>query len=143
VRIPHILVADDPDAEAGWARLLAAALDSARPSSARVHLIHVVPGYGLSVVGQYFPEGTEERVLAEAQKTLHDFANEHVDDDLRDSCVIGNGTIYQEILDGAESIAADLIVMGSHRPNMRDYLLGPNSARVVRHASASVLVVRD
>jgi nucleotide-binding universal stress UspA family protein len=139
----NILVAVDLDDEEGWARVLAAALEIARPSSARIHLIYVVPGFGLSVVGQYFPEGTEERVLAEAQKTLHSFAQEHVDDDLRDSCVVGNGTIYQEILDGAESVAADLIVMGSHRPNMRDYLLGPNSARVVRHATASVLVVRD
>jgi nucleotide-binding universal stress UspA family protein len=33
--------------------------------------------------------------------------------------------------------------MGSHRPNMSDYLIGPNAARVVRHAPVSVLVVRD
>jgi nucleotide-binding universal stress UspA family protein len=139
----NILVAVDLDDETGWARVLSAALVIARASDARVHLIHVVPGFGLSVVGQYFPEGTEERILAEAQVNLHSFAEEHVDADLRDSCVIGNGTVYQEILDGADRIGADLIVMGSHRPSMRDYLLGPNAARVVRHAPVSVLVVRD
>jgi nucleotide-binding universal stress UspA family protein len=37
---------------------------------------------------------------------------------------------------------ADLIVVGSHRPAMKDYLLGTNAARVVRHAHCSVLVVR-
>ena len=37
----------------------------------------------------------------------------------------------------------DLIIMASHRPELQDYLLGPNAARVVRHANCSVLVVRD
>ena len=54
-----------------------------------------------------------------------------------------NGTIYDEILAVADEIGADLIVMASHRPALRDYLLGPNAARVVRHAKQSVLVVRD
>ena len=43
----------------------------------------------------------------------------------------------------SEAIKADLIVMGSHRPELRDYLLGPNAARVVRHAPCSVVVVRS
>ena len=46
------------------------------------------------------------------------------------------------ILDLAEKIGADLIVMASHRPELKDYLLGPNAARVVRHAECSVMVVR-
>ena len=33
--------------------------------------------------------------------------------------------------------------MASHRPELRDYLIGPNAARVMRHADASVLVVRE
>ena len=139
----NILVAVDLDDESSWVKALPAALEIARPSNARVHLIYVIPGFGLSVVGQYFPEGTEERILEEAHQSLHAFAEEHVDGNLCDSCVIGNGTVYQEVLDGAERIAADLIVMGSHRPTMSDYLLGPNAARVVRHAGTSVLVVRD
>ena len=37
---------------------------------------------------------------------------------------------------------ADLIVVGSHRPVMSDYLLGSNAKTIVRHAQCSVLVVR-
>jgi len=33
-------------------------------------------------------------------------------------------------------------VLASHRPDLKDYLLGPNAARVVRHADRSVFVVR-
>jgi nucleotide-binding universal stress UspA family protein len=36
-----------------------------------------------------------------------------------------------------------LIIIGSHSPSMQDYLLGPNAARVVRHANCSVLVIRE
>ena len=42
----------------------------------------------------------------------------------------------------AKEIGADLIVMGSHRPELADYLLGANAAKVVRHADCSVMVVR-
>jgi hypothetical protein len=42
----------------------------------------------------------------------------------------------------AEEAGADLVVVGSHRPAMKDYLLGTNAARVVRHARCSVLVAR-
>ena len=43
----------------------------------------------------------------------------------------------------ADETNADLIVMASHRPELKDFLLGPNAARVVRHANCSVLVVRE
>jgi nucleotide-binding universal stress UspA family protein len=43
----------------------------------------------------------------------------------------------------ADKLGCDAIVMAAHRPELRDYLLGPNAARVVRHANQSVLVVRD
>ena len=42
----------------------------------------------------------------------------------------------------AEKINADLIVMPAHRLKLQDYLLGTNTAKVVRHAQCSVLVVR-
>lgn len=46
------------------------------------------------------------------------------------------------ILDEAEEMGADLILMSSHRPNISDYLLGSTAARVVRHAKCSVLIDR-
>jgi len=42
----------------------------------------------------------------------------------------------------AEEIGADEIIMAAHRPSLKDYLIGPNTDRVVRHARCSVQVVR-
>ena len=46
------------------------------------------------------------------------------------------------VLRTAKDEAASLIVIGSHRPSMRDLLIGPNAAHVVRQAACSVFVVR-
>jgi len=64
--------------------------------------------------------------------------------DLKLNILVTHGvSIYAEILGAAEEAEADLVVVGSHRPAMKDYLLGTNAARVVRHARCSVLVARD
>ncbi len=102
----------------------------------------MVPDFG-ATVAQYCPDGSEKRTLAEAEKQLGDFLRERVPEDLKARHIVGHGTIYQEVLRAADRIGADLIVMASHRPELRDYLIGPNAARVMRHANASVLVVRD
>jgi len=51
--------------------------------------------------------------------------------------------IYAEILGVAEEAEADLVVVGSHLPAVKDYLLGTNAARVVRHARCSVFDARE
>ncbi|MFC6689379.1 universal stress protein [Jhaorihella thermophila] len=52
------------------------------------------------------------------------------------------GKVYREVLRVAEEAGSDLIVVGAHNPELRDYLLGSNAARIARHASCSVYVVR-
>ena len=60
----------------------------------------------------------------------------------RVTCTVASGGIYHELLREAQEWRADLIVVGSHRPVMSDYLLGSNAKTIVRHAQCSVLVVR-
>ena len=60
----------------------------------------------------------------------------------RVSSVVTLGGVYHDVLEEAEKIGADLVVVGSHRPTMATYLLGSNAASIVRHAKCSVLVVR-
>ncbi|MEP3921136.1 MULTISPECIES: universal stress protein [Paracoccaceae] len=55
---------------------------------------------------------------------------------------IVEGHSGRTILDYAENHQADCIVVASHRPGLQDYLLGSTAARVVRHASCAVHVVR-
>jgi nucleotide-binding universal stress UspA family protein len=55
---------------------------------------------------------------------------------------VATGTIYDQIIQSADTFGCDAIVIGAHRPELKDYLVGPNAARVVRHATQSVFVIR-
>lgn len=81
--------------------------------------------------------------MEELNRKLHEFVAENVPSDRKVQHIVTDGAVYEAILIMAEKVNADLIIMSSHRPEMRDYLLGPNAARVVRHGKCSVMVVRD
>jgi universal stress protein F len=55
---------------------------------------------------------------------------------------IAIGSPWQSICDAARDLACDLIVIGSHGYSGLDRLLGTTAAKVINHASCSVLVVR-
>ena len=109
---------------------------------ARLHAVTVLPVFGSGVVGSYFPADFEERVSVDAEEKLTVLVRDNVPSNLDVARHVAHGTVYEEILRLAGEIDADLIVMASHRPELKDYLIGPNAARVVRHADMSVLVVR-
>lgn len=138
-----ILLPVDLDEEASWKSALPAALLHARSEGGSLTLLTVIPSFGEGIVGAYFPADFADQATERAEKDLEAFRAEHVPADVTSKALVRVGTIYDEILGAADEIGADLIVMASHRPALSDYLIGPNAARVVRHARQSVMVVRD
>ncbi len=57
--------------------------------------------------------------------------------------VLISGHSSRTIIDYADSNGIDCIVIGSHKPGLRDYFLGSTAARVVRHAGCAVHVHRN
>ena len=138
-----ILLPIDLGEESSWRKALPTVVECCQASGAELHLMTVVPDFGMSAVAQYFPEDYAERAAAEAAEQLKKLSAEQVTDGIKVHHRVGYGSIYEEILKAVEETECDLTVMASHRPALKDYLLGPNAARVVRHATCSVLVVRD
>lgn len=138
-----VLLAVDLANPATQEKAVASAVACVRSFDAKLHVITVVPDFGMSMVAGFFPKNYERDALAQADKSLHAYVAGKVPSDIPVQHIVGHGTIYREILHYADKTGCDLIVMASHRPEFEDYLLGPNAARVVRHAKASVLVVRD
>ena len=139
----EILFPVDLNHESSWRSVLPVAVEHCKAFGSRLHVLTVVPDVGMGVVAQYFPTDYEEQIMARADQQLHAFINEHVPAGMVVERIVRHGTIYNEILQAAKDIDADMIIMASHRPELSDYLIGPNAARVVRHADRSVLVVRD
>ena len=138
----NILLPIDLGNESSWVNALPTAIEYCKAFEAILHLMTVVPDFRSPMVAQFFPDDYENRMMANAKEVLNKFVSERVPKSIEVLHIVVDGTIYKMIIETAEEIDADLIVMGSHRPELQDYLLGPNAARVVRHSAKSVLVVR-
>lgn len=117
------------------------AVELAEASGGLLRLVNVqplLPATFMDYVPADFDAAQEER----AAKALEELAAGVRLPKERLSHVVRVGGAYHEILAEAQAWAADLIVVGSHRPVMSDYLLGSNAKTIVRHAICSVLVVR-
>jgi len=58
--------------------------------------------------------------------------------------VVEGHSVYQTILEAAETLDADLVVMGSHgHRDLEKLMIGSVTAQVLSHAHLPVLVVRD
>lgn len=137
-----ILIPIDLDQESSWQRALPVVRELISAFGAQPHAMTVLPALRTGFVGSYFPADFEEKAHADAYRRLQELIRDQMPG-MEVECHVGLGAIYREIIDQAEQISADLIVMASHRPELKDYLIGPNAANVVRHAPMSVLVVRD
>jgi len=121
---------------------LAQALELAKASGGELRLVNVqplLPATFMEYVPADFDEEQEKRAIdaLEAVVATIDLPAARL------SQVVVSGGVYHELLREATEWRADLIVVGSHRPVMSDYLLGSNAKTIVRHAQCSVLVVRE
>ena len=106
---------------------------------AKMTLLHVmddVPSY----MQVYIPKGKLESNLLEIKGELSKMAeNIGVDAEI----VVRFGKASRIILEEVETMGADLIILGSHKPGLQDYLIGTTASSVVRRARCSVLIDRQ
>jgi nucleotide-binding universal stress UspA family protein len=136
-----ILLAIDLGEEHSWNKALPKAIEMCGDSG-NLHVMTVLPEFGMSVISQYFPEHFEEDTLEATKKALRAFIDKNVPKDVPCRAIVAQGRVYEQVLRMAEETGCDLIIMAAGNPSLARYLLGPNAARVVRHATCCVLVVR-
>ena len=99
-----------------------------------LHVLEPVPGYA----SYYLPPDHESEIQKTAEAAIRDRVGEQADAEV----VVLSGHPGATITEFAEEVGADCIIVGSHKPELQDYLLGSTAARVVRHAPCSVHVLR-
>ena len=118
------------------------ALELVANSAGELRLVNVQPLLPATFM-EYVPADFDEEQEKRAQIALDEVAAKVPIPRDRVSTTVLSGGVYHELLRDALEWRADLIVVGSHRPVMSDYLLGSNAKTIVRHAQCSVLVVRN
>lgn len=138
-----ILVPLDINDERIWKKALKTAIGLAERFGATLHVMTVVPELGMPAVAQLFPPDYEMRMREHAHEELQAIVEREVPRELMHQLIIAEGNIHREIVRAAKDRRCDLIVMGSHRPELKDYLLGANATKVAQHADCSIMIVRD
>jgi nucleotide-binding universal stress UspA family protein len=118
-----------------------AAVSLAEGTGGTVRLVYVRALVPMTYM-EFVPPGFTEEQERDSEEAIAKIAAAIPLPAERVSATVRLGSVYNEVLEEAESIGADLIVVGSHRPSMATYLLGSNASTIVRHARSSVLVVR-
>jgi nucleotide-binding universal stress UspA family protein len=138
----NILVAIDLNDETSVHKQLLSAVELARKFGAQLHVLTIVREVEAILLAKAVPLGYD-LIVTDLENRLAALIRRINAEDLHPKILVAQGqSIYAEILGIAEEAEADLVVVGSHRPAMKDYLLGSNASRVMRHARCSVLVAR-
>lgn len=142
----HILVPVDGSATAQLA--IQKALGLANAFGSCVTAIYVINPYPFTGVGTDFAYGQAEYLSAATAQA--NAAIKHAKSALEEAGVsvetslIEAPATWRGIVQAAESVQADLIVMGSHgRSGLEKLLLGSVTQAVLTHTHLPVLVVRD
>ena len=138
----RIILAVDLADPTAHAKGLDQALELATQSGGDLRLVNVQPLLPATFM-EYVPADFDEEQEKRAKSALDAIAAKLTLPKERVTAASLSGGVYHELLRDATEWGADLIVVGSHRPVMSDYLLGSNAKTIVRHAQCSVLVVRD
>lgn len=141
MNVRSILYATDFSTDSRVALDYAAALASAWNAKLTiVHVDDVTPGLVFGDVGYgYLPE--VDRIAYEQHEQLK--AMEPTGTTVQCERLLLRGNAADEILAAAESVAADIIVIGTHgRTGLRRALMGSVAEKIVRSAACPVLTVK-
>lgn len=137
----NIIVPIDIAHRSSWQQAIPEGIQMATASGGRLTILTVVREVTSMFEARYL-SFMLEKAMSDARFELSTIVSQHPAGLVPVGQSVRFGGIGREILTEATEQDADLILMASHRPEMRDHLIGPNAAHVARYAKCSVLVLR-
>jgi nucleotide-binding universal stress UspA family protein len=119
------------------------ALDFVNAFDSKIHLVHIMPDFGMKVLEDYLPRNWMKDQKEKYEVLFDELIVKYIPEVVEVEFSVGRGAIYDEVINYSEKVNADLIMLSAVRPQFKDYMLGPNASKIVRHSSISVMVIRD
>ncbi len=139
------------DFSEGATRAVDHARSLAKTFGAHLHLLHVITELADKRRRRVPPDVIDlfiREVTTHAKEDMETFRDKYFSDakeqgfEVTTEVVVGTG--YQDILEQAEKVKADLIVMGTHgRTGIEKVLVGSTAERIVRNSTIPVLTVKE
>ena len=127
-----IVVPVDPEHDNSWRETVPIAIQHARQSGGELLVTTVVPEI----------EANLRRTNESHQKALDEFVKDNIPEDVTTQAILKKGSIHREICTLAKQTNADLIIVASQNPRMKDRIVGSNASNIAQYAPCNVLVVR-
>lgn len=99
-----------------------------------LHVMETIPSYAASAI--------PADVMAKSRNEIKQSLAQSAAALPGSTAILLSGHAGRTIVDYANANAIDCIVMASHKPGIKDFLLGSTADRVVRNAKCSVHVIR-
>ena len=124
---------------------LKAAADIAKRSSGELILVHMLGLTDALISRKESTDGIDTVFFFKlAEKRLAEFLDKDYLEGVSVSSVVKRSTVFKELNDVAQSMDADLIVMGSHgSTGFSEMFVGSNTEKVVRSSDVPVLVIKN
>jgi universal stress protein A len=137
----HILVATDLSPQSD--KTVQRAREMAQESQAKLSIVYVMEHTPVAYGGECaipIDANLEESLEKKAQDSLIQLGNKFgvASPDQH----LASGSVKLAVIDTAEDIQADLIVVGAHSHHGIDALLGSRANSILNHAKCDVLVIR-
>jgi len=88
-------------------------------------------------------EDAVKQALGDMKRQVKDLFKKYVPEHLRGKCRVKSGVVYDTVLEEADKVKPEVIIVAAGRPGFSSYLLGSNAEKILRHANCSVFVIRD
>lgn len=123
--------------------ILSKALEIADKFKAKLHFIYIISDFGIKMVEDYLPKNWAKVQKEKYQMQMQALVSQYVPKEREVEFYVGRGAIYDKVIQYTNDAKGDLIIISAVRPQFSGYMLGPNASKIVRHASVSVLVIRE
>lgn len=137
----HILLASDLSEQSEY--VAQRANEMAKESNAKLSIVYVMEHSPVAYGGEYsipLDADVEETLEKQARKSLAQLGSKF-NIDLKNQ-YLASGSVKLAVIDTAEEVHADLIVVGTHGHHGLDVLLGSRANAILHSAKCDVLVVR-
>ena len=85
----HILLAVDLEHDSTWQKSLPTAVEYAQAFGSTIHAMVVVPDFGMSIVGSFFPKDHKKQAQDLAIEKLHAWTSDNIPDSIPVQHIVG------------------------------------------------------
>ena len=117
----------------------------AQHSAGQIHLVHVIPAFSPVLTRGFISDARkmEEHLISTAKEKLSDLVKKNGPGGREPAHLyVRSGNIRDQVIDLADELKADVVIVGSRNPGIQTHLLGSEAANIVRYAHVPVFVVR-